>query len=165
MTKKISFLFVCLMAFALGYSINNIAISDTAPKIAVVDVQQIVANSSQVKQLKADQEKKLGEMQKTIQQAQAEISKEKDPAKITALEEKYRNQINDQKVALDKDYNDKLTKIDSEIRTAVVEKAKSLNYNLDALSQSRRGYYRHYSKRYKINLKSLRLYAKISVQK
>ncbi len=130
MTKKISFLFVCLMAFALGYSINNIAISDTAPKIAVVDVQQIVANSSQVKQLKADQEKKLGEMQKTIQQAQAEISKEKDPAKITALEEKYRNQINDQKVALDKDYNDKLTKIDSEIRTAVVEKAKSLNYNL-----------------------------------
>lgn len=130
MTKKISFLFVCLMAFALGYSINNIAISDTAPKIAVVDVQKIVANSSQVKQLKADQEKKLGEMQKTIQQAQAEISKEKDPAKITALEEKYRNQINDQKVALDKDYNDKLTKIDSEIRTAVVEKAKSLNYNL-----------------------------------
>lgn len=130
MTKKISFLFVCLMAFALGYSINNIAISDTAPKIAVVDVQKIVANSSQVKQLKADQEKKLGEMQKTIQQAQSEISKEKDPAKITALEEKYRNQINDQKVALDKDYNDKLTKIDSEIRTAVVEKAKSLNYNL-----------------------------------
>ena len=130
MTKKISFLFVCLMAFALGYSINNIAISDTAPKIAVVDVQKIVANSSQVKQLKADQEKKLGEMQKTIQQAQAEISKEKDPAKITALEEKYRNQINDQKVALDKDYNDKLTKIDSEIRSAVVEKAKSLNYNL-----------------------------------
>ncbi len=130
MTKKISFLFVCLMAFALGYSINNIAISDTAPKIAVVDVQKIVANSSQVKQLKADQEKKLGEMQKTIQQAQSEISKEKDPAKITALEEKYRNQINEQKVALDKDYNDKLTKIDSEIRTAVVEKAKSLNYNL-----------------------------------
>lgn len=118
------------MAFALGYSINNIAISDTAPKIAVVDVQKIVANSSQVKQLKADQEKKLGEMQKTIQQAQSEISKEKDPAKITALEEKYRNQINDQKVALDKDYNDKLTKIDSEIRSAVVEKAKSLNYNL-----------------------------------
>ena len=130
MTKKISFLFVCLMAFALGYSINNIAISDTAPKIAVVDVQKIVANSSQVKQLKADQEKKLGETQKTIQQAQSEISKEKDPAKITALEEKYRNQINEQKVALDKDYNDKLTKIDSEIRTAVVEKAKSLNYNL-----------------------------------
>ena len=130
MTKKISFLFICLMAFALGYSVNNIAISDTAPKIAVVDVQKIVANSSQVKQLKADQEKKLSEMQKTVQQAQSEISKEKDPAKITALEEKYRNQINDQKLALDKDYNDKLTQIDSEIRASVIEKANNLNYSL-----------------------------------
>ena len=71
MTKKISFLFICLMAFALGYSINNIAISDTAPKIAVVDVQKIVQNSSQVKQLKTDQEKKLSEMQTTIQKAQS----------------------------------------------------------------------------------------------
>ena len=64
MTKKISFLFICLVAFALGYSINNIAISDTAPKIAVVDVQKIVTNSSQVKQLKTVQEKKILEMQK-----------------------------------------------------------------------------------------------------
>ena len=69
-------------------------------------------------------------MQKTIQQAQNEISKEKDPAKITALEEKYRNQINEQKLALDKDYNDKLNQIDTEIRAAVIEKAKNLNYNL-----------------------------------
>ncbi len=130
MTKKISFLFICLMAFALGYSINNIAISDTAPKIAVVDVQRLIQNSSQVKQLKADQEKKITEMQSTIQKAQAEIAKETDPNKIAALEEKYRNQINDQKLALDKDYNDKLTKIDSEIRASVIEKAKSLNYNL-----------------------------------
>ena len=90
MTKKISFLFICLVAFALGYSINNIAISDTAPKIAVVDVQKIVTNSSQVKQLKTAQEKKILEMQKTIEQAQNEISKEKDPAKVTALEERQR---------------------------------------------------------------------------
>lgn len=100
MTKKISFLFICLMAFALGYSINNIAISDTAPKIAVVDVQTLIQNSSQVKQLKADQEKKIVEMQNTIKKAQDEISKEKDPAKVAALEEKYRNQINAQKLRL-----------------------------------------------------------------
>lgn len=130
MTKKISFLFICLMAFALGYSINNLAISDTAPKIAVVDVQRLIQNSSQVKQLKADQEKKITEMQNTIQKAQTEISKETDPNKVAALEEKYRNQINDQKNALDKEYNDKLTKIDSEIRASVVEKARSLNYSL-----------------------------------
>ena len=118
------------MSFALGYSINNIAISDTAPKVAVVDVQSLIQNSSQVKQLKAEQEKKILEMQNTIQKARTEISKETDPAKITALEEKYRNQINEQKIALDKDYNDKLIQIDSEIRASVIEKAKSLHYSL-----------------------------------
>ncbi len=130
MKRKISFLFVCLMAFALGYSINNIAVSDPAPKIAVIDVQKILTNSSQVKQLKATQEKKLSEMQATINKAQAEISKETDPAKIASLEEKYRKQINDQKLALDTDYNTKLTKIDAEIRSTVIEKAKNLNYSL-----------------------------------
>ena len=79
MKKKISFLFVCLMAFALGYSINNIAISDTAPKIAVVDLQKILTSSSKVQQLKADQEKKVAEIQNTLQKAQSEIANEKDP--------------------------------------------------------------------------------------
>lgn len=130
MAKKISFLFICLMAFALGYSINNIAISDTAPKVAVVDVQQLVANSVQVKQLRTEQESKVKQMQATIDKARAEISKETDPNKIAALEEKYRNQINEQKVALDKEYNDKLVKIDSDIRAAVIEKARGLNYSL-----------------------------------
>ncbi len=130
MAKKISFLFICLMAFALGYSINNIAISDTAPKVAVVDVQQLVANSAQVKQLRTEQENKVKQMQATIDKARTEISKETDPNKIASLEEKYRNQINEQKVALDKEYNDKLVKIDSDIRTAVIEKARGLNYSL-----------------------------------
>ena len=130
MKKKISFLFICLMAFALGYSINNIAISDTAPKIAVVDVQSLLQNSNQVKQLKIEQDKKVQEMQNTIKKAQEEIVKETDKTKISALEEKYRNQINEQKVALDKEYNEKLTKIDSDIRATVTEKARSLNYSL-----------------------------------
>ena len=130
MKKKVSFLFVCLMAFALGYSINNIAISDTPPKIAVVDLQKILTNSNQVKQLKADQEKKVAEIQNTLKKAQTEITNEKDPKKVAELEEKYRNQINNQKIALDEEYNKKLSQIDTEIRATVTEKAKSLNYNL-----------------------------------
>lgn len=130
MKKKISFLFVCLMAFALGYSINNIAISDTAPKIAVVDLQKILTSSSKVQQLKADQEKKVAEIQNILQKAQSEIANEKDPKKVAELEEKYRDQINNQKIALDEEYNKKLTQIDTEVRATVTEKAKSLNYNL-----------------------------------
>jgi len=68
--------------------------------------------------------------QATIDKARSEISKEKDPKKIANLEEKYRNEINNQKIAMDTEYNKKLIQIDTDIRSAVVEKAKSMNYNL-----------------------------------
>ena len=69
-------------------------------------------------------------MQATIEKARAEIAKEKDPAKVSALEEKYRNEINRQKLALDTSYNNKLTAIDNKIKTAVVEKARLNLYHV-----------------------------------
>ena len=116
----------------MGYSINNIAISKAQPeyKIATVDIQKIVANSTEIKSLKAEQEKQMQNMQATIDKARTEISKEQDPVKIAQLEEKYRNEINNQKLALDTSYNTKVKAIDSKIKTAVVEKARSMNYNI-----------------------------------
>lgn len=132
MKKKIFGVLVVITAFAAGYSINNIAVSGTNPdyKVAIVDIHKIVSNSSEIKALKTDQEKQVQAMQATIDKARAEISKEKDPAKIAQLEEKYRNEINQQKLALDTSYNSKLTAIDNKIKTAVVEKARSMNYNI-----------------------------------
>ena len=130
MKKNIYIAVFVAAAFVLGYSVNNIAISDTTPKVAVIDATKIVANSSAVKALKAEQEKKVKDIQATLEKAKAEISKETDPAKIAAIEEKYRTQINNQKIALDTEYNQKLTKIDNEIRATVVEKARNLNYAL-----------------------------------
>lgn len=132
MKKKIFGVLVVITAFVAGYSINNIAISGTNPeyKVAIVDIQKIVSNSSEIKALKTDQEKQVQAMQATIDKARAEISKEKDPAKIAQLEEKYRNEINQQKLALDTSYNSKLTAIDNKIKTAVIEKARSMNYNI-----------------------------------
>ncbi len=131
MKKNIYIAVFVASAFVLGYSVNNIAVSDgTAPKVAVIDATKIVANSSAVKALKAEQETKVKDIQATLNKAKTEISKETDPAKIAAIEEKYRNQINDKKIALDTEYNQKLTKIDTDIRAAVVEKARSLNYDL-----------------------------------
>ena len=130
MYKKFHIAVIVALAFGLGYSVNNIAISDTTPKVAVVDATKIVANSSAVKNLRAEQEKKMKEMQTTIEKARTEISKETDSAKIAQLQEKYRTQINQQKIALDTDYNKKLNQIDSDNRNTVVEKAKSMNYDL-----------------------------------
>lgn len=131
MKRNFYIVVITVLAFAFGYSVNNIAISEnTAPRVAVVDVAQIVSNSSAVKALKAEQERKVVEMQSTLDRARADISRETDPAKIASLEEKYRKQINDQKLALDNDYNNKMSKIDSDIKAIIAAKSKSLNYDL-----------------------------------
>ena len=132
MKKKILATLVVIGAFVAGYSINSIAVSNTNPefRVAVVDIQKIVASSSEIRALKLDQDKQVKNMQATIEKARAEIAKEKDPAKVSALEEKYRNEINRQKLALDTSYNNKLTAIDNKIKTDVVEKARSMNYNM-----------------------------------
>ncbi len=130
MKKSFYIVAAVVIAFALGYSFNNSAISDTTPKVAVVDASELIANSSSVKALKAEQEKKVVEMQKTLEKARADIAKESDPAKIAELQEKYRKQINDQKLALDNDYNSRMTKIDTDIKAIITEKAKAMNYDL-----------------------------------
>jgi len=130
MKKNFYIAVIIALSFALGYSLNNIAISDTTPRVAVVDTAKIVANSTAVKNLKADQEKKVKEIQATLDRAKAELSKETDPKKAAAIEEKYRNQINTQKIALDTEYNKKLIEIDKNIRSTVIEKARNLNYDL-----------------------------------
>ena len=132
MKNKILATLIVISAFIAGYSINSIAISNTTPeyKIAVVDIATILKNSKEINALKLGQEKQMQNMQATIDKAKAEISKEQDPAKIAQLEEKYRNEINKQKLALDTSYNNKLTAIDNKIKTAVVEKARSMNYNM-----------------------------------
>lgn len=121
-----------VISFIAGYSVNNIAISKTQSeyKIATVDIQKVVANSTDIKKLKTEQDSQIQKMQSTIEKARTEIAKEKDPAKISQLEEKYRNEINNQKLALDTSYNTKVKAIDSKIKTAVVEKARSMNYNI-----------------------------------
>lgn len=130
MKKHIWIITVCLISFVSGYSINSKAISDTGYRVATVDVQSLISKSSEVNMLKSEQQKKLETMKATVDKARQEISKETDPAKISQLEEKYRNEINDQKIALDNEYNTKLMQIDNHIKTMVVEKAKSMNYNL-----------------------------------
>ena len=130
MKKHFWFLAICLTAFVIGYSINSKAISDTGYRIAVVDIPVLISKSPEVNSLKSEQQKKIDNMKATIEKAQAEISKESDPKKIEQLEEKYRNEINSQKIALDEEYNAKLKQIDTNIKNLVIAKAKGLQYNL-----------------------------------
>lgn len=130
MFKKLNLAVLAVLAFGIGYSVNNIAISNPDLKVGVIDTAKIISNSSEVKTLKSEQQAKLKEIQDTLERARTEISKETDPNKAAQLEEKYRNEINKQKLALDTNYNNKVLEIDKKIRASISDKAKKLNYDL-----------------------------------
>ena len=98
-------------------------------KIAVVDLQQLVSSSSQVKQLKQEHTKKIAELDKIIVNARGEISNEKDPAKVLLIEDKYMKEFNSKKEALERDYNNRLSTIEKNIKGEITKKAQKDGYD------------------------------------
>ena len=132
MKNKIKFLLAVSVAFAFGLMTNNYAISDIPSnyKVAVVDVQKIVASSSQVKVLKDEQTKKNQEMSKFIETAKAALDKEQDASKKKALEEKYNKEFKTKREDIAKNYETKLKAIDKNITSVIESNAKSNGYDL-----------------------------------
>ena len=111
----------------LFISITEVVLADD--KIGVVDLQQLVSNSQQVKQLKKEHSQKMEELERIIINARGEISNQKDPEKILMLEEKYTNEFNTKKDLIDKEYNSKLLQIEKNIKDEISKKAKSEDYD------------------------------------
>lgn len=109
-----------LMSFSVAFADD---------KIAVVDLQQIVNSSTQVKQLKQEHTKKIAELDKIIVNARGEISNEKDPAKVLLIEDRYMKEFNTKKEALENDYNNKLSSIEKSIKTEITKKAQKDGYD------------------------------------
>lgn len=65
-----------------------------AQKIAVVDIQKVVAASSQVKALKASQDAKNKELTAFIKNAQADVNKQTDAKKKNLLLNHMKNSLN-----------------------------------------------------------------------
>ena len=70
-----------------------------AQKIAVVDIQKVVAASSQVKALKASQDAKNKELTAFIKNAQADVNKQTDAKKKKSLAESYEKQLKQKREA------------------------------------------------------------------
>ena len=117
-------LFIIMLGFFLtgGYAMAE-------NSIAVVDLQKIVADSSQVKQLKQEHAKKMDELNKIVINARGEIANETDTDKILKIEEKYTNEFNTKKAMLDKDYNNRLASIEKNIKDEITKKAQKDNYD------------------------------------
>ena len=132
MKNNLKFLAVSLIAFGIGITAGNYAVSDVPSnfKVAVVDVQQVVASSPQVKALKDEQRRKGQELAKFIETAKTALDKEKDAAKRKSLEQKYNKEFNAKRDAIAKTYETKLLAIDKNISTIINTNAKNNGYNL-----------------------------------
>lgn len=125
--KRGVFMKKVLLSFFLITMTSNLAFAED--KIAVVDLQQIVSNSSQVKQLKQEHSRKIADLDKIIINARGEISNEKDPAKVLLLEDKYMKEFNTKKEALERDYNNRLSSIEKNIKGEISKKAQKDGYD------------------------------------
>lgn len=115
-----------VLLFGFFLTINYVKAENS---IAVVDLQKIVSNSSQVKQLKQEHAKKMDELNKIVVNARGEIANESDPNKIVKIEERYTNEFNTKKNLLEKEYNSKLSSIEKNIKEEVTKKAQKDNYD------------------------------------
>ena len=132
MKNGLKILTISLVAFVIGMTAGNYAISDvpTNFKVAIVDVQKVVASSGQVKALKEEHKKKTQELTKFIDTAKTSIDKEKDTKKRQALENKYNKEFQEKRKAIAKNYETKLLAIDKNITETIDKNAKENGYDL-----------------------------------
>ncbi|MBO6086817.1 OmpH family outer membrane protein [bacterium] len=128
--KKSKLSLVVLAAFVIGFASNNFAFSDGANKIAVVDVQQVVSSSAQVKALKKEQETKAKELQTFIEKARKDVASTTDVKKKQSLEEKYNKELKTKQEAIGKNYTEKLSAIDKSISGQITNYAKLQGYDI-----------------------------------
>ena len=114
--------------FLISAIIASSALAFASEDIAVVDLQQLVNSSGQVKQLRQEHNKKISELDKILVNARGEIANEKDQAKILLIEDKYMKEFNSKKEALENDYNNRLSTIEKNIKNEITKKAQKNGY-------------------------------------
>ncbi len=132
MENKLKFLAIGAVAFVIGLSVNNFAMSEGTCncKIAVVDIAQVVESSSQVQAVKKEHQAKAEEIIKYIEKARKDVAATTDEKKKKSLEEKYNKELNTKREAMEKNYLTKLQSIDKNINTIISEYAKTNKYTL-----------------------------------
>ena len=120
--KIFSLVLLCILA-------TNLAFADVK-KVAIVDVQKVVNKSTQVQNLKKDQESKRKEIAQLVKKAGEDIQKQTDETKKKALAKQYDKQIKAKQEAYAKDYKTKLENIDKSINFIITQQAKAMGYDL-----------------------------------
>ena len=121
--KKV--LSLTLMSLILG---SSIAMAEQ--RIAVVDVQAVVAKSAQVQALKKEQQAKITDLEKWLKTAQADVEKQKTQEGKEKLLKKYNAEFAKKKEAIAKDYAARLQAVDKSITETISTQARLKGYNM-----------------------------------
>lgn len=131
MRREIKFASIAAVAFVLGLTVNNLAMSEIANyKIGVVDIQKVVSSSAQVKTLKEEQQTKIKDLQTFIGNAKKSVAAESNAEKKKALEDKYNKELKQKTSVIEKEYAQKLQDIDKSISGTIKDEATAQNYNI-----------------------------------
>ena len=124
MFKKI--LSLSLVSLLLGSAV----IAATEQKIAVVDVNKVVAASPQVKALSKSQKSSNAKIAKFVKKAQADINKQKDETVKKELTAKYQKELNAKKAENAKYYDLRLKELDKNITAQIEQQARTMGYTM-----------------------------------
>ena len=125
---KTTGLIVLVLGLSLGF--NNFAMASQVKKIAVVDVNKIVASSNQVKALKEEQEKKMQDLQKWLTTVREDVAKQKTKEGKEKLIAKYDETFAKKQEAIKKNYAEKLMAIDRNISGVIAKEAQAQGYDM-----------------------------------
>ena len=129
--KKRYVAMIAIATMILGFSINNIAMSDYAgQRIAVVDVNAVVAKSAQVQKLKGEQQAKLRDLDAWLKTARDDVNKQQTAEGKEKLTKKYNADFAKKRETITKQYADELKKIDSSISSTIATQARAQGYTL-----------------------------------
>ena len=127
--KKRLGLFSALLLIISCLSLGSVA-SAEGLGVAIVDVPQVVAASSEVQKLKKEQQTKAEEIVKFIEKARKDVASITDADKKKAAEEKYTKELQARKQKMDTEYANKLKAIDASISKKIEEQAVLKGYDV-----------------------------------
>ena len=130
MKKQITLLAIAIAAFAVGFGASNLATGDVPSRIAVVDVNAVVAKSSEVKALKTEQEAKMKELQTWLNTVRADVAKQQTQEGKEKLVKKYDAEFAKKQEAIKSNYSKKLQKIDKDISAIISQEARNQNFEV-----------------------------------
>ena len=102
------YIFVAVCSFVLGFLFKTLlSSSSNLGNAAVVDIQELINNTSSVRELQAEMVVKQQELQKWIQDAQADIAKQTTKNKKQELTKKHDEELTQKQQELQQEYAQK----------------------------------------------------------